>query len=166
MASLTQQRGAASKPRLPEGHFPACRKSKTLENCNEKATWTSTVRNAGERNLHSKDQPFASRSSTVLPKVSRCKELLLLECLHVGRVEALSLCLKSPGVWLLLAGGCRGTSGTMGSWSSSSSKGVHSSVTPRKSKGEGSDLAQPRGCGPEVPRWVRTGVPGQNAGAF
>lgn len=35
MASLTQQHGAASKPRLPEGHFPACRKSKTLKKGNE-----------------------------------------------------------------------------------------------------------------------------------
>lgn len=148
-ASLTQQRGAASKPRLPEGHFPACRKGKTLENCNEKATWTSTAGNAGERIPHSKDQPFPGRSSTVFPEVSRCKELLLLECLQVEKVKVLFLCLKSPGVWLLLAAGCRGTSGIMRSWSSST-KGAHSCVIPRKSKEEGSDPGQTQGCGPVV----------------
>lgn len=147
--SLTQQRGAASKPRLPEGHFPACRKGKTLENCNEKATWTSTAGNARERIPYSKDQPFPGRSSTVFPEVSRCKELLLLECLQVGKVKVLFLCLKSPGVWLLLAAGCRGTSGIMRSWSSST-EGAHSCVTPRKSKGEGSDPGQTQGCGPVV----------------
>lgn len=88
MASLTQQHGAASKPRLPGGHFPACRKSKTLEKCDEKATRTSRARNAGERILHSKDQPFASRSSTAFPKVSRWEELLLLECFASGKGES------------------------------------------------------------------------------
>lgn len=124
-------------------------KGETLENCNEKATWTSTAGNAGERIPHSKDQPFPGRSSTVFPEVSRCKELLLLECLQAGKVKVLFLCLRSPGVWLLLATGCRGTSGIMRSWSSST-KGAHSCVIPRKSKGEGSDPGQTQGCGPVV----------------
>lgn len=140
MASLTQQHGAASKPRLPEGHSPACRKSKTLENCNEKATWTSMTRNAGDRILRNKDQPFASRSSTVFPKVSRCKELLLLlECFASGKGESPFSVSEisrgsAPAGWRL----------QRDLWDNGileqQHEGIHSSVTPRKNKGEGSNL--------------------------
>lgn len=63
-ASLTRQREAGSKPRLPEGHSPAFRKGKTPRNHNKRAARTSTAGNAGERFPRSEDQPFASRSST------------------------------------------------------------------------------------------------------
>lgn len=48
----------------------------------------------------------------------------------------------------------------MGQWDlwDSSIEGVHSSVTARKSKGEGSDLGQTQGCAPVVPSSITLAV--------